>query len=134
MAEKQKVDYNPVTAQVVLNETYAAEVTDDKELAEEAGKANAKNVDYVEALQNYESRADVETLAARRAREAGVSFEDAEFARTNDPSGVVTATSASTEDADNAGKSKRRQAKATSDAAEDKNPSTKAPEAKEDDK
>ena len=129
MAEKKKVDYNPVTAQVALANTYASSETDDAELAEEAGVVNPAHVDYEEALKNYESRADVETLANRRARESGVAFSDADFVRTNDPSGVVTATDATAEDADKAEQSKRDQAAATAEAAEKGNKSTKAPKA-----
>lgn len=132
MAEKQKVDYNPVTAQVAIANTYAKQNDDGKELAEEAGVVNPAHVDYVEALENYESRADVETLAARRAREAGTSFSDADFVRTNDPEGVVTATSATSKDVEEADKAKAEQAKATADAAEKRNEASKAPKAKED--
>jgi hypothetical protein len=51
---------------------------------------------YVPALENYEDREDVEPLEARRARESGTSFGDAQFAR-DEPSqnpfgGVVTST------------------------------------------
>lgn len=125
MAEKKKVDYNPVTAQVVMASTYAEAVTDDKELADEAGVVNPAHVDYNEALKNYESRDDVESLANRRAREAGTSFSDADFVRTNDPSGVVTATDASKDDVKAAEKSKSEQAKATEKGAEKDNKSTK---------
>lgn len=121
MVDKQEVDYNPVTAQVAIANTYAAPVNDDAELAEEAGVTNGKNVDYEEALRNYESRADVETLANRRAREGAASFDEQSFARTADPEGVVTASSATHEDVEAAEKSKRQQATATADAAADRN-------------
>lgn len=125
MAEKKKVDYNPVTASVALRNTYAEAVTDDKELADEAGVVNPAHVDYNEALKNYESRDDVETLANRRAREAGTSFSDTDFVRTNDPEGVVTASRATSKDVEAAEKSKAEQAKATADGAEKDNKSTK---------
>ena len=125
MVDKKEVDYNPVTAQVALANTYAAPVTDEKELAEEAGVVNPAHVDYAEALSNYESRSDVETLAARRAREAGVAFSDTDFVRTNITEGVVTATSVSQDEVEDAESAKREQAKATADAAEEVNPSSK---------
>lgn len=127
MVDKQNVDYNPVTAQVAIAGTYAAPVTDDAELAEEAGVTNGKNVDYEEALRNYESRADVETLANRRAREGAASFDEQSFARTADPEGVVTATSVTHKDVEAAEQSKRDQAKATADAAADVNEPTEVP-------
>lgn len=126
MAEKVKADYKPVTAQVAINETYAKTVDDGAELAEEAGVVNSAHVDYDEALKNYESRSDVETLAARRARDNGTSFSDTDFVRTNDPEGVVTATSVSTEEVEEAEQAKRDQAKATADAAEKGNKPVKA--------
>lgn len=132
MAEKVKADYKPVTAQVRLANTYAAQVNDGKELAEEAGVVNPAHVDYVEALENYESRADVETLAARRAREAGTSFSDADFVRTNDPEGVVTATSVSKEEVDATVDAKHEQAEATADAVGKDNEPSELP--KSDDK
>lgn len=38
-------------------------------------------VDYADALEAHESRADIEPLSARRAREYGTSFSDADFMR-----------------------------------------------------
>jgi len=59
--------------------------------AEEAKVTDPAFVDYEEALENYESRPDVETLAQRRAREAGTSFADAAFRRdATADAGVVT--------------------------------------------
>ena len=60
--------------------------------AEDAGVKSAEYVDYEAALQNYESRPDVETLEQRRARENGTSFGDAAFRREagQDQPGVVT--------------------------------------------
>lgn len=121
MAEKIKVDYVPVTAADRLAGTFAPQVEDGKELAEEAGVVNPAHVDYVEALENYESRSDVEPLAARRAREAGTSFSDADFVRTNDPSGVVTAADVDPKQAEKAEQAKADQAKATAEAAEKSN-------------
>lgn len=125
MADKVKADYKPRTAQVVAAETYAAPVNDGAELAEEAGVVNPAHVDYEEALKNYESRDDVETLANRRARENGTAFSDADFVRTNDPSGVVTAADATLEDVEEADKAKADQAKATADQAEKRHGSRK---------
>jgi hypothetical protein len=60
--------------------------------AAEAGKVAPEYVDYEAALENYESRPDVETLEQRRARENGTSFADAAFRREVGASdaGVVT--------------------------------------------
>lgn len=118
MAEKVKVDYNPVTAAVALADTATPQNTEAAELAEEAGVVNPAHVDYVEALENYESRSDVETLSARRAREQGTSFSDADFVRTNDAEGTVTAATASEEDVKAAAESKSKAAKATADNAD----------------
>lgn len=66
-------EYKPVTAQAVADEGAL-----DRENAEKAEKAKVSDVSrigYVEALKNYESRSDVETLAQRRARENGTSFD-----------------------------------------------------------
>lgn len=71
-------EYKPVTAQDVADEGSL-----DRENAEKAEKAKVSDVsriDYVEALKNYESRSDVETLAQRRARENGTSFEQTDKA------------------------------------------------------
>lgn len=119
MAEKTKVDYNPVTAQQVIGSTFAADVNDGKELAEEAGVVNPAHVDYVEALKNYESRSDVETLANRRARDNGTAFSDTDFVRTSKTEPVEV----SEKDVENAEKSKSKAAKAVADKAEEVNPS-----------
>lgn len=50
--------------------------------AETAGVTDAAKINYERALAVYEARSDVETLAARRAREAGDTFEDTHFVRT----------------------------------------------------
>lgn len=49
--------------------------------AEDAKVSDPAFVDYEHAMENYESRPDVETLANRRARENGTSFADAAFRR-----------------------------------------------------
>lgn len=74
------MEYKAKTAQDVVAETGPID-TGSKQLAEEAGVTDAAYADYAEALKNYEARDDVETLAERRAREFGVSFEDASFRR-----------------------------------------------------
>ena len=51
--------------------------------AEAAGVSSVEFIDYAEALGNYEARPDVETLAHRRAREAGTTFAATDFTRTN---------------------------------------------------
>lgn len=68
--------------------------------AEEAKVTDPAYVDYEAALENYESRPDVETLEQRRARENGTSFADAAFRRDAeaDQAGVVTSAKAKADD------------------------------------
>lgn len=74
-------EYKPVTAQVKAD-TVGARVSDEeKKAAAEAGVVDAAFIDYDKALENYESRSDVETLADRRARENGTAFSEANFRR-----------------------------------------------------
>lgn len=74
--------YDPKTAEEVV-----AEYPQDTVSTAAAAAADSANVrrpeyiDYDEALTNYESRPDVETLAHRRAREAGDQFSDTDFVR-----------------------------------------------------
>lgn len=49
--------------------------------ADAANVSKASYISYAAALSNYESRDDVETLARRRAREAGDQFTDTDFVR-----------------------------------------------------
>lgn len=87
-------EYKPVTAQDKA-ETVGARVSDDeKAFAAEHGVVDAAFVDYDKALENYESRSDIETLADRQARENGTSFSEANFRREvpAQGAGVVTAT------------------------------------------
>jgi hypothetical protein len=100
MAEKN--EYKPRTAQVVVGEVTHTDA-DDRERAREAGVTDVVFVDYAEALENYESREDIETLSERRAREGGADFRTANFRRevggsTNE--GVVTTDTAVTADED----------------------------------
>lgn len=75
-------DYKPVTAQDAIApfEPLSSDV-EAKERAEKAGVLHAGYVDYEKALENYESRSDVETLEARLARENGGTFGAASFVR-----------------------------------------------------
>lgn len=72
------------------------------ERAEEAKVTDPAYVDYEHALENYESRPDVETLEQRRARENGTSFHDAAFRRdaTVAEAGVVTSDKAGSKKTD----------------------------------
>jgi hypothetical protein len=67
---------------------------EDKERAEEAGVTDVAYVDYEKALENYEARVDVETLAERRARDLGVTFDDGAFVRRNETQGGVVTSKA----------------------------------------
>lgn len=60
---------------------------DAKERAATAGVKHAFYIDYAAGLDNYEARADVESLAHRRAREAQVDDPETDFARADDYEG-----------------------------------------------
>ena len=88
-------DYNPVTAEDTLAFQGDAVADERAKRAEDAGVVAPEYAGYAEALENYESRSDVETLKDRRARENGTSFRDADFRREtdsedSDQGGVVT--------------------------------------------
>lgn len=53
----------------------------DENRARAAGVTGVDKIDYAEALENYETRPDAETLAHRRARENATTFADQDFAR-----------------------------------------------------
>lgn len=99
--EAAQAEYNPVTAQIVAATVGAVPTDNEKEKALEAGVVSSAFIDYESALENYESRADVEPLAERRARESGVSFHDAAFRRqvaAVDNVGVVATDTATVDD------------------------------------
>lgn len=56
--------------------------------AETAGVRHWSYINYDAQMTNYESRSDVETLAHRRAREAGDQFSDTDFARDDEYDGT----------------------------------------------
>lgn len=92
-------EYKPKTSQDVVAPHLDPLADEDAKRAEEAGVKDSAFVDYEDALHNYESRPDVETLAARRAREGGWKFEDAAFRRSVEDDeltggGVVTSDNA----------------------------------------
>lgn len=55
--------------------------SDERDKAIAAGVTRTEYVDYVDALENYQSRDDVEPLVERRAREAAADFADQSFRR-----------------------------------------------------
>ena len=57
--------------------------------AEAEGVTRSEYVGYAEAFAEYEKRDDVETLADRRAREAGTTAGAADFVRSSDPDDVA---------------------------------------------
>jgi hypothetical protein len=80
MADDKKKDYD--YSGLLAPEERGNKVDEEAaERAAEAGKVAPEYVDYEAALENYESRPDVETLEQRRARENGTSFADAAFRR-----------------------------------------------------
>ena len=73
-----------ITAGDKVQETvYDNPDTDAKAFAEAEGVSEAAYANYATALNAHQSRADIETLADRRAREYGDQFSDADFMRTN---------------------------------------------------
>ncbi len=92
--KEKMAEYKPKTSQDVVAPHLDALEGEDAKRAEEAGVKDSAFVDYEDALHNYENRSDVETLAARRAREGGWKFEDAAFRRSAEDDeltgGVVT--------------------------------------------
>lgn len=100
--------YEPRTAQDVAATVGAVQSDNEKEKARKAGVVDAAYIDYEKALENYESRDDVEPLEQRRAREAGTNFHVAKFRRQVggvDHSGVTTTDADEVEDTKNEGPS-----------------------------
>lgn len=96
-------EYKPVTAQDKAEKVGAVPTDNEKEFARENGVIDAAFVDYDKALENYESRPDVETLESRRARENGTAFSEANFRREIGgaaEAGVVTSAEAKAEKKD----------------------------------
>jgi hypothetical protein len=97
-------EYKPKTSQDVVAPHLDPLADEDAKRAKEAGVKDSAFVDYEDALKNYESRSDVETLAARRAREGGWKFEDAAFRRSAEKDeltgGVVTSDDATSKSAE----------------------------------
>lgn len=109
-AEKKAADveYKPRTAQAIAATEGAVQGDNEKKKAADAGVTRVSYIDYEKALENYQSRDDVEPLAQRRAREAGTSFHDAKFRRTVDGvdnSGVTTTDADKVENTGNEGPS-----------------------------
>lgn len=78
--------YDPekYSAKTVLGEQGGGSTVIEDEAKAKADTANVRHIQYRNygaALTNYESRSDVETLAHRRAREAGDQFSDTDFVR-----------------------------------------------------
>lgn len=73
----------PKTAQDVIAESGGDTSLDDaaRAAADAANVSRNSYVNYAAALTNYEARADIESLANRRAREAATTFAAQDFAR-----------------------------------------------------
>ena len=87
-------EYKPKTSQDAVAPHLDPLADEDAKRAEKAG-----------VKENYQSRPDVETLAARRAREGGWKFEDAAFRRSAEKDeltggGVVTSDDATSKEAE----------------------------------
>ena len=68
---------------------WAALQEEARQRAEDADVTRSEYAGYAEAFANYEARDDVETLADRRAREAGTSATDTDFVRSSKPEDVA---------------------------------------------
>lgn len=116
-----KNDYKPKTAQDAIAEfgPLSTDVENQKK-AEEAGVVGVQYVDYEKALENYQSRSDVETLEQRLARESVVSqsFKDGAEVRTANPEVVHSLGAESAKSAEEVDKFKSEQAKQTAKNAE----------------
>lgn len=108
-------EYKGLTAQEVVAQTGFRDplAGEGARRAEEAGVTKPEYVNYEEALKKYESRPDVESLADRRARENGGTFEAASFRRSVDSYRAPgTVTSANTQ---NDGKQENQENRRTSE-------------------
>lgn len=75
-------DREPLTAAERVAETeQASPDAESRQRAYDAGVSHPAYVGYAEALETHQSREDIEPLAARRAREYGADFNDADFMR-----------------------------------------------------
>lgn len=92
-AKAANSEYKPRTAHQVVSEVGPVDVESANERARKAGVTDSAFVDYEEAMQNYESRSDVETLRDRRARENGSDLRDAAFRRQADETDDAVITS-----------------------------------------
>lgn len=83
------------TAREVLSQEGAADTKwtalqeEARAAAEADGVTRSEYIGYAEAFALYEARDDVETLADRRAREAGDSATDTDFVRSSAPADVA---------------------------------------------
>ena len=82
--------YDPKTAKEVLAASGGGSTVIEDEAKAKADAANVSSIEYrnyAAAMDNYQKRDDVETLARRRARENGVTFTTTDYVRseTYDP-------------------------------------------------
>lgn len=74
----------PVTAGDKVQETvFENPDTESAAAAATAGVSHPAYIGYADALETFQERADIETLADRRARENGVDFDAGSFMRQN---------------------------------------------------
>lgn len=84
MASPSQSEYLASVNQAQANADVGMDDSVNEDAISRADTANVRSVefiDYAEALTNYEARDDVESLADRRAREAGDQFSDTNFVR-----------------------------------------------------
>lgn len=94
-------EYKPKTSQDAVAPHLDPLAGEAEKMAEDAGVKDAAFVDYEDAMDNYQQRADVETLASRRAREGGWKFEDTAFRRKVDADDELTGGPVTTDQAAN---------------------------------
>lgn len=84
MATPSQAEYLASVRQAEDNAQVGMDDSVNEDAAARADAANVRHVsfiDYAEGLTNYEARSDTESLAHRRAREAGTTFAATDFAR-----------------------------------------------------
>ncbi len=102
----------------------------DEARAKAAGVKDVSAIDYAEALHNYETRPDAETLAHRRARSNATTFADQDFARwtvAQAEAGDPTVGAGTTRDSDGDGIADTRDTDDDNDGTLDVNDTTPRP-------
>lgn len=78
-----RADAGRTAGEKIGDNAYENPDVDAKERAATAGVSHPAYIGYAAALETFQSRPDIETLADRRKREYGSDFNDADFMRNN---------------------------------------------------